>query len=160
MKKPFSYYIAWTLCLALAIVLHLWIRHATFSLIPLPLLLSILITLLAPNSLAALVLFGLLVEITSSALPGLNMLIVLTPWLLRQLLPHITLALSFSLLGLLLLMTTVQTSLAYVPAMAAIPWSIYFTTIGLTTSVAYALILIWQEYVPMHATTQPFKRFW
>jgi hypothetical protein len=148
---------AWIGTIALAAAAHIFLRDAAFSLVPFTFLLSILIAFLLPEPFIPLIILALAAELLSATVPGLQIATVGIPWLMRWLFRKVDIELSFSLLGVVLLTVSLQTTVAFLPELwngpmlsHIIPWKLATLIMFLTTLAAYSILLVWHEYSPAY----------
>lgn len=163
MTSKLRYLTAWCTFLLLAFFLHSTLRINTFSLIPFPVVVAVVIAFLYPAPLAPLAMLAAALITTSTMPPLYSLIIIFLPYLSRRLLPGVKVELSLTLLGLFFFIVTLQLSLLFMSSgvsLTSIPWYIFELSSTLTTIVAYSLALIWQESSLAYSFDKFVDRFW
>lgn len=143
--------------MALSFMLHSFIvTSSLFSLLPVPVVLSSLLTFTITHPLPYLIVLAVGGELYSHLTPGMLTLISITPWLLRRVFGNFTIDLSLSWLSIVALTIALQLTSVYVPdllrlmlydasqhlwlpytALAFVPWIVMLKTFVVTTSFVY-----------------------
>lgn len=155
------------LFIAGVVVLAAWahsvLRYGTFSVLLLPIFVSILVTYVASVPTYYLLILAVIAELYSSFPPGVMTLVVLVPWLVRSVMRERQPTLSFTFLVKIVVTVILQLAilsaievinLALLPemdwmsALGQIPVRVLAIIVLVTGAVTYAAAILWQEITP------------
>ena len=149
---------AWlVLCaIVIAFLAHIFIQSSFFSLISINLTLPFLLTWLLKKPLRYLSIWALIAELFSTTPFGIMVLITFVPFILHSIFKKVPIDLSFSFLILTFITFLLQTFILFVPdtialtSLSHIPWTLWVTSLGLTTLCGYSVCLVIEQLYPSH----------
>jgi hypothetical protein len=142
-------------CLGLAGLAHHYVHSSLISIVPLAVSVPLILTWFIPHPLPYLIAWSFVAEAGSTLPLGFMIIVSLIPFLLKSVLPSISVDLSFSFFVLLFITVSLQLALVFVPdilrapvmLVSTIPWVPLLVTILVTTTTVYVLCLIREQMI-------------